>query len=281
MRRVERGASLLSYGLVVGLIAVVALAAVTSSGSSVDRLFTDVSDTMGEVSGDGDAEQGEAQAQPSASQAIPSSFASCQAVLNFDPSAVTGSYTIDPDGPGAGIDAFLGYCDMDTDGGGWMLMALNDQTTTFTNFNKTWAEYKAGFGSIGSGGLGWIGNDRLHAMTSGGVDLQVRYTGPVGVNDYTNFSVGDEASNYVLSVSDTPTSNDGGLFASYHSGRAFSTFDDDNDLWSSNCASVFQTGWWFHSCYYMTIAGNDGGQTYWRGTGGSQQFVTTLTMWIR
>ena len=32
--------------------------------------------------------------------------------------SMTGLYTIDPDGP-AGLDPFQGFCDMETDGGGW------------------------------------------------------------------------------------------------------------------------------------------------------------------
>ncbi|GAB5388624.1 MAG: hypothetical protein Alpg2KO_15920 [Alphaproteobacteria bacterium] len=42
----DRGVSASSYGLVVGLISIVALAAVTSSGSSIEQLFTDTSDTL-------------------------------------------------------------------------------------------------------------------------------------------------------------------------------------------------------------------------------------------
>ncbi|GAB5388028.1 MAG: hypothetical protein Alpg2KO_09960 [Alphaproteobacteria bacterium] len=42
----KRGASLLSYGLVVGLISVVALAAVTGTGSSANSLFVNVADTL-------------------------------------------------------------------------------------------------------------------------------------------------------------------------------------------------------------------------------------------
>eukprot|EP01116_Phalansterium_solitarium_P019890 TRINITY_DN5717_c0_g1_i1.p1 TRINITY_DN5717_c0_g1~~TRINITY_DN5717_c0_g1_i1.p1 ORF type:complete len:778 (+),score=185.11 TRINITY_DN5717_c0_g1_i1:253-2586(+) len=43
---------------------------------------------------------------------------SCREKLAFDPSAPSGIYTIDPDGPGP-IVAYQAYCDMELDGGGW------------------------------------------------------------------------------------------------------------------------------------------------------------------
>ncbi|GAB5388972.1 MAG: hypothetical protein Alpg2KO_19400 [Alphaproteobacteria bacterium] len=53
----RRGATLLAYGLAVGLIAVVALTAVTNVGDSVNNLMTDVSDNLasGTASADGSA----------------------------------------------------------------------------------------------------------------------------------------------------------------------------------------------------------------------------------
>ncbi|GAB5389167.1 MAG: hypothetical protein Alpg2KO_21350 [Alphaproteobacteria bacterium] len=48
-RNTRRGASVSSYGLVVGLISVVALAAVTSVGDNVNVLMTEVADTTQEV----------------------------------------------------------------------------------------------------------------------------------------------------------------------------------------------------------------------------------------
>ena len=47
---------------------------------------------------------------------------SCVDILNADPLATNGVYTIDPDGVG-GIDPFEAYCDMNFDGGGWTLVA--------------------------------------------------------------------------------------------------------------------------------------------------------------
>ena len=44
--RARRGASLTGYGLVVGLIAVIAIVATSNVGSQVTSLFSDVGDTL-------------------------------------------------------------------------------------------------------------------------------------------------------------------------------------------------------------------------------------------
>ncbi len=48
--RDERGATMLEYGLLVGLIAVVAIAGVTALGGSFNTMFSELSTTAGEVS---------------------------------------------------------------------------------------------------------------------------------------------------------------------------------------------------------------------------------------
>ncbi|GAB5388914.1 MAG: hypothetical protein Alpg2KO_18820 [Alphaproteobacteria bacterium] len=63
----KTGASLTGYGLVVGLIAIVALTAVTGTGSQVNTLFGEVSGSLDDVSADGTASSAAPSAEPSAS----------------------------------------------------------------------------------------------------------------------------------------------------------------------------------------------------------------------
>lgn len=274
-RERQRGATALTYGLVVGLVALAGLGAVTRIGESTGTLFTSVASSI-----DGTTPAPVAPSpspSPSPSPTPTPVAARCQGVRDQGQTS-DGRYTIDPDGTG-GLDPFEAYCAM-RGAEGWTLIANNPQPTTFSNFTRTWAEYKAGFGGPASGSLslGWIGNDRLHALTDSGVAMEVRtnnYT-----HAYTAFRVRNESANYTMTVTAGSGSNDGGQFGN-HSGYPFSTYDRDNDVWGNNCASYFQTGWWHEACYWMTIAGNNNSHTYWRDPNGAVYYPNYIQMWVR
>lgn len=210
----------------------------------------------------------------SANEAAPS----CKLILNNGYSKGDGVYWLDPDGAGPQAP-YQALCDMTTDGGGWMLIARNDQATIFTSFYKSWAEYKAGFGDLKARqSFGWLGNDRLNALTKDGTDLRVWSN--EAKHFYSGFKVADEANKYKLSLISTSISQDAGMFA-FHNGKNFSTYDRDNDEYPDNCAVQFKTGWWHHACYHVSIAGSANGQVYWRTPTGDPEYVQWIEMWAR
>jgi ficolin len=38
-------------------------------------------------------------------------------------------------------------------------------------------------------------------------------------------------------------------------GQQFSTFDQDNDVYSDNCAVVYKGAWWFNACHQSNLNG--------------------------
>ncbi|XP_050687496.1 microfibril-associated glycoprotein 4-like [Eriocheir sinensis] len=143
------------------------------------------------------------------------------------------------------------WCDMETDGGGWTVFLKRQNQTSQLDFNRTWLEYKEGFGSPEQ--EYWLGNELLHQMTFSreySVRLDVHSTS--GGNDYgtyERFRIDDEDTRYRTTLSGKL---DGGertkLCMSYLSGRYFTTRDRDYDSYSGNCAAKQGGGWWYYDC---------------------------------
>ncbi|XP_076032716.1 fibrinogen C domain-containing protein 1-A-like [Oratosquilla oratoria] len=147
-------------------------------------------------------------------------------------------------------------CDMETDGGGWIVVQKRTRVTPQVDFSVGWHAYKKGFGDLES--EFWIGNDFLHILTN-----QRRYTAAVDMVDYelgahyalyNSFRVGSESEGYTLDIGNY-TGNATDAFK-YHHGRPFTTKDRDNDLYDDgNCAEYFSGAWWFDRCYDALLNG--------------------------
>lgn len=112
------------------------------------------------------------------------------------------------------------------------------------NFNRTWQDYKRGFGSLNDKGEGefWLGNEYLHLLTRRGSILRIELEDWAGNQAYAeyHFRVGSEAEGYALQVSSYEgTAGDAlvegsveeGSEYTSHVGMQFSTFDRDADQW--------------------------------------------------
>ena len=143
-----------------------------------------------------------------------------------------------------------GYCDADTDGGGWLVVQRRQDGSV--DFNRGWIEYEEGFGSL-TGEL-WYGLRPLYCLTNQGQwKLCIDFTFTNGTKSYLSynkFSVGPANSQYQLSISGfTGITTDP---FPYLNGMKFTTKDRDNDQWGVNCAvnnaDGNSGGWWYKSC---------------------------------
>ncbi|KAK2491804.1 hypothetical protein MC885_006433 [Smutsia gigantea] len=89
------------------------------------------------------------------------------------------------------------FCDMETDGGGWLV--FQRRMDGQTDFWRDWEDYAHGFGNIS--GEFWLGNEALHSLTrSGDYSLRVdlRAGDEAVFAQYDSFRVDSAAENYRL-----------------------------------------------------------------------------------
>ena len=144
---------------------------------------------------------------------------------------------------------------------GWIII---HQHLGYTfDWNLTWADYKAGFGSIDADF--WLGLEKMHLMTSSQpyrlrIEMQIYYSNLWYSAEYWSFKIDDELNDkYRLEVSGysgdsfDPLQYEGGGGVYYHNGMNFTTYDQDNDESGGNCAADGGAGWWFNSCYQLCL----------------------------
>ncbi|XP_033645855.1 microfibril-associated glycoprotein 4-like [Asterias rubens] len=144
------------------------------------------------------------------------------------------------------------FCDLNsTESGGEGFIVIQKRFNGSVEFNRTWADYEAGFGDLE--GEFWWGNSKLRSLTDNDntkwelvVDLEA-FDGSNASVRYDEFSITGDT--YDLTVSEfNPILGNAGDGLERHQ-RAFTTKDEDNDdSGSTNCAAKFNGGWWYNKC---------------------------------
>ncbi|XP_029902196.1 fibrinogen-like 2a [Myripristis murdjan] len=167
-----------------------------------------------------------------------------------------GVYRVTPDPRNGTFEVF---CDMESFGGGWTV--IQQRLNGSISFNRTWAEYKKGFGNLR--GEFWLGNDHIHLLTKAkDMILRIELEDFEGVREYAkydHFYVANEFLRYRLSVSGySGTAGNAISFSKQfnHDQKFFTTPDRDNDMYpSGNCGAYYSSGWWFDACMSANLNG--------------------------
>ena len=162
------------------------------------------------------------------------------------------------------------YCDMTTDGGGWIVIQRNRNNSRLS-FNRFWKSYEDGFGDLNDDF--WAGLKLMHILTQNGqwelrMDIQ-KADNTWTYLHYNRFIIGSASQEYQLTVGEFTGKTDN--YFSYHNGLKFSTTNNDNDRAPGNCASYRKNGWWYHFCYHINL--NDIPRTFAPEKMGPVRFV--------
>lgn len=154
------------------------------------------------------------------------------------------------------------YCDMTTDGGGWMVL-LRRQNGKL-DFYRNWKNYTAGFGNMND--EFWLGLSNLHKITSSGhyeMRVDLRDQGESVYAQYDKFTIAEPRTRYKMYIGGY--SGTAGDSMTYHQGRPFSTYDNDNDIAVTNCALSYKGAFWYKNCHRVNLMGKYGDTSHSKG----------------
>ena len=152
------------------------------------------------------------------------------------------------------------FCDTQTADGGWTVIQRRNDGSV--DFNRPWSDYEKGFGDLT--GEFWYSLKSMNCLTQTGQwELRIDFEFENKTRSYLHynvFKVGSATDEYPLTISGftgiTPTDP---FATGGHNGQKFSTYDNDNDKYSSlNCAAQVDRakdngGWWYNQCWNINL----------------------------
>ena len=151
------------------------------------------------------------------------------------------------------LPKLLVTCDQIAGGGGWIFYLRRFDGSVL--FNRTFAEYKNGFGQQGRNKESWLGNEKVQQLDKtfkGGTRLRIQgflLNGTSCVIDTDNFKL--EGKSYILKLGKI-VSNVNPAIADwrYQNNRIFTAMDSD----IGRC-HIYKGGWWYDDCHTVYLTG--------------------------
>ena len=144
------------------------------------------------------------------------------------------------------------YCHNATDGGQKWTVIQRRQGPGKVKFNRNWVAYRDGFGDLT--GEHWLGLENMYLLTSFTgryFDLRVDmedFLGKTAYALYRYFQISSAGDGYKL-LNASFVGGPARDCLKMYIGSKFSTYDNDNDLWTNNnCARIRKGGWWYYEC---------------------------------
>ncbi|KAJ0058807.1 hypothetical protein NL108_000531, partial [Boleophthalmus pectinirostris] len=148
------------------------------------------------------------------------------------------------------------YCDMDTDGGGWLV--LQRRNIGKLDFMKRWKQYISGFGNMTE--EFWLGLEKIYDITNTPTQYEIRFDLGFGSERayavYDNFKIAPVKQKFKLTIG--KYRGTAGDAMTYHQGRPWTTVDNDNDIALGNCALTHRGAWWYKNCHLANLNGKWG-----------------------
>uniref|UniRef100_A0A671WHL6 Tenascin Ca n=1 Tax=Sparus aurata TaxID=8175 RepID=A0A671WHL6_SPAAU len=145
---------------------------------------------------------------------------------------------------------------------GWLVL-LRRQNGKL-EFYRNWKNYTAGFGNMND--EFWLGLSNLHKITNSGhyeLRVDLRDKGESAYAQYDKFTIAEPRTRYKLYIG--AYSGTAGDSMTYHQGRPFSTYDNDNDIAVTNCALSYKGAFWYKNCHRVNLMGKYGDTSHSKG----------------
>ena len=159
------------------------------------------------------------------------------------------------------------------------------------SFNRPWSDYRDGFGSY-PGNFG-LGLEKLHQLTNNNLPTRLRIelltTAGVWVSaEYTTFQINSESSWYRINVNGysgdmlSDPFNRVSASGDVVNGMAFSTYDQDHDLYSGNCClTTGRNGFWYNACGAIMLTADVGSSWFYSFYGQASTPLSESRMMIK